>query len=56
MWLCPLGCRVVALGEGRRDGHTLPAQPAQRFSYPAIPEACPPGEGMFVCVALRLLM
>jgi hypothetical protein len=42
----PLGCRVVARGEAGGMPH-LPAQAQpQRFLGSAIPEACPPGEGM----------
>ena len=42
----PPGRRVVALREVERMSHPAhPAQPQQR-SWSAIPEACPPGEGM----------
>jgi hypothetical protein len=41
----PPGCRVVALREVDVMPHpTYPAQP-QQFSWLAIPEICPPGEG-----------
>jgi hypothetical protein len=43
----PLGCRVVALGGGRRDAPPCPPRPSRSDSCcPAIPEACPPGEGV----------
>jgi hypothetical protein len=42
----PLGCRVVALGGGRRDATPCPPWPSRSDSCPAILEACLPGEGM----------
>jgi hypothetical protein len=42
----PLGRRVVALGGGRWDATPCPPRPAAGFLCPAIPEVCPPGEGM----------
>lgn len=38
--------RVVALGGGRRDVTPCLPGPGPRL-WPAIPEICPPGEGMF---------
>ena len=42
----PLGCRVVALGGGGGMPHPAGQAQPQQFLCPAIPEACPPGEGM----------
>jgi hypothetical protein len=49
--LCARGCRVVALREVEGMLH-LPAHPATAALLVAIPETCPPGEGM----SLRLWM
>ncbi len=41
------GRRVVALGEVEGMPHPVPPDPASpALDWPAIPEACPPGEGM----------
>jgi hypothetical protein len=50
----PLGCRVVALGGGRRDAPPCPPRPSRSdCCCPAIPEACLPARvwcGRACCV------